>query len=172
MNEAMTNLLTRRSLRAFKPDMVPGPLLDQIVEAGLYAPSGMGRQSAIIVVITDKAVRDAYAKVNGEAAGREGDPFYGAPVIMAVLARQSVPTHVNDGSLVIGNILNAAHALGLAGCWIHRAKQCFESGLGRELRARLGIDDDYVGIGNAAIGFAAAEWPEAAPRAEGRVLRV
>ena len=120
--DAMENLLTRRSCRAYKDEPVSDDAIYNIVRAGLYAPSGMGRQSAIVVVVTDKAVRDRLSRMNAEIAGmKEGDPFYGAPVVLVVLADRTVPTHVEDGALMMGNLLNAAHAEGLGSCWIHRA---------------------------------------------------
>ena len=120
--DAMENLLTRRSCRAYKDEPVSDDAIYNIVRAGLYAPSGMGRQSAIVVVVTDKAVRDQLSRMNAEIAGmKEGDPFYGAPVVLVVLADRTVPTHVEDGALMMGNLLNAAHAEGLGSCWIHPA---------------------------------------------------
>lgn len=125
--DAMENLLTRRSCRAYKDEPVSDDAIYNIVRAGLYAPSGMGRQSAIVVVVTDKAVRDQLSRMNAEIAGmKEGDPFYGAPVVLVVLADRTVPTHVEDGALMMGNLLNAAHAEGLGSCWIHRAREEFE----------------------------------------------
>lgn len=132
--DAMENLLTRRSCRAYKDEPVSDDAIYNIVRAGLYAPSGMGRQSAIVVVVTDKAVRDQLSRMNAEIAGmKEGDPFYGAPVVLVVLADRTVPTHVEDGALMMGNLLNAAHAEGLGSCWIHRAREEFESPEGKAL---------------------------------------
>ena len=131
--DAMENLLTRRSCRAYKDEPVSDDAIYNIVRAGLYAPSGMGRQSAIVVVVTDKAVRDQLSRMNAEIAGmKEGDPFYGAPVVLVVLADRTVPTHVEDGALMMGNLLNAAHAEGLGSCWIHRAREEFESPIGKD----------------------------------------
>lgn len=151
--DAMENLLTRRSCRAYKDEPVSDDAIYNIVRAGLYAPSGMGRQSAIVVVVTDKAVRDQLSRMNAEIAGmKEGDPFYGAPVVLVVLADRTVPTHVEDGALMMGNLLNAAHAEGLGSCWIHRAREEFESPEGKALLEKLGVKGDYVGIGHAILG--------------------
>lgn len=142
--DAMENLLTRRSCRAYKDEPVSDDAIYNIVRAGLYAPSGMGRQSAIVVVVTDKAVRDQLSRMNAEIAGmKEGDPFYGAPVVLVVLADRTVPTHVEDGALMMGNLLNAAHAEGLGSCWIHRAREEFESPEGKALLEKLGVKGDY-----------------------------
>ena len=166
-------LKTRRSVRAYKPDAVPTELIDKILEAGTFAPTGMGRQSPIIVAITNKEVRDQLSKLNAGVMGSDDDPFYGASAVLVVLARKDVPTHVYDGSLVMGNLLNAAHELGLASCWIHRAKEEFETDEGRAILTGLGIDaDEYEGIGNCIVGYAEGAEPEAKPRKEDYIFRI
>ncbi|MBO8429148.1 MAG: nitroreductase, partial [Bacteroidetes bacterium] len=127
MNETIENLKTRRAIRSYQDKMPDMELVKKVVEAGTYAPTGMGKQSPIIVAVTDKAVRDTLSRLNARVMGSESDPFYGAPVVLVVLADRSVPTHVYDGALVMGNLMNAAHALGLGSCWIHRAKEVFDS---------------------------------------------
>ena len=158
-------LETRRSCRAYTSELVAPELIDQIIEAGTYAPTGMGRQSPIIVAITNKEVRDRLSRINALVMDSEDDPFYGAPAVLVVLARKDVGTHVYDGSLVMGNMLNAAHELGLGSCWIHRAKEEFEAPEGRAILEGLGIDADaYEGVGNCIVGHAAEPASEAAPR--------
>lgn len=158
-------LETRRSCRAYTSEPVAPELIDQIIEAGTYAPTGMGRQSPIIVAITNKEVRDRLSRINARVMDSEDDPFYGAPAVLVVLARKDVGTHVYDGSLVMGNMLNAAHELGLGSCWIHRAKEEFETPEGRAILEGLGIDPDaYEGIGNCIVGHAAEPAAEPAPR--------
>ena len=157
-------LKTSRSCRKFKPDMVPDDLIEKVIEAGMYAPTGMGKQAPIIIAMTDKKVRDKMAEENANIMAANTDPFYGGPVVLVVLAKKDVPTHVYDGSLVMGNMLNAAHSLGLAGIWIHRAKELFESDYGKKILKDLGINDEYEGIGNCVIGYRDGEAPEAAPR--------
>lgn len=154
MNSIIDNMITRRSIRKYRPDPVPEELLNEVITAGAYAASGMGRQSPIIIAVTDKAMRDELSALNAGVMGREGDPFYGAPVVLVVLADKSVHTHVYDGSLVMGNLMNAAHAVGLGSCWIHRAREVFESERGKEILKQLGIEGDYEGIGNCIIGYA------------------
>ena len=170
--DAMQNLLTRRSVRKYKPDMVPQEKLDKILEAGTYAATGMGRQSPIILAVTDKALRDKLSKMNAAIMGSDNDPFYGAPVVLVVLADKNVPTYLYDGSLVMANLMLAAHDLGIGSCWIHRAKEEFEQKAGKELLKSLGIEGDYEGIGHCILGYADEPAKEAAPRKENRVYYV
>ena len=164
MTKILEAMKTRRSCRKYKPDMVPDDLLRQIAEAGTYAASGMGRQPSLIVVVKDKVTRDHLSAMNARIMGVNSDPFYGAPVCMVVLADKARPTYVYDGSLVIGNMMLAAHALGLGSCWIHRAREEFESDEGKALLRAWGIEGDYEGIGHCIVGYAAAEAAKAAPR--------
>ena len=166
MNETLKVLETRRSYRNFKPDMVKEEELKAIIKAGTYAATGMGKQSPIIIAVTDKTLRDEISEKNRKIGGwDEGfDPFYGAPVILIVLANKEVPTHVYDGSLVMGNLMNAAESLGVASIWIHRAKEEFESDFGKNILKKLGIEGDYEGIGHCALGYAAEPAKEPLPR--------
>ena len=174
MSAVLENMKSRRSVRKFKPDMVPQEILDQIMEAGLYAASGMGRQAAIMIQVTNKEMRDKIAQMNQEIGGwKEGfDPFYGAPAMIIVLAPKEVPTRVYDGSLVMGNLMLAAHELGVGSCWIHRAKEEFETEWGKELLKSLGIEGEYEGIGHCALGYVDGEYPQAAERKENRIFAV
>lgn len=162
--DAMQNLLTRRSVRQYKEDPIPQDVLERIVEAGTYAATGMGKQSPIIVAVTNRALRDRLSRMNAAVMGGSGDPFYGAPVVLVVLADKSIGTHVYDGSLVMGNLMLAAHAEGVASCWIHRAKEEFESEEGRQILRGLGIEGDYEGIGHCILGYADGEEPQPKPR--------
>ena len=166
MNETLKVLESRRSCRNFKPDMITEEELKAIVKAGTYAATGMGKQSPMIIAVTDKKLRDEISAENRKIGGwGEGfDPFYGAPVILIVLAKKDVATHVYDGALVMGNLMNAAESLGVASIWIHRAKEEFESDFGKEILKKLGITDEYEGIGHCALGYAAEPAKEAAPR--------
>ena len=154
--------------------MVPQDVLNQIIEAGLYAASGMGYQNTIIIQVTNKKLRDEISEMNREIAGmKEGtDPFYGAPAMLIVLAKKDWRTGVYDGSLVMGNLMLAAHELGLGSCWIHRAKEEFETDWGKELLKSLGIEEEYEGIGHCALGYIDGEYPEAAKRKENRVFYI
>lgn len=164
---------TRRSVRAYLPNAVPEEKLERILRAGLYAASGMGRQSAMILCVTDKALRDRLMRMNAAIMGiSEKDPFYGAPCVLVVLADRSIPTAVYDGSLVLGNMMLAAHAEGLGSCWIHRAREEFDSDEGKAILHDLGVEGDYEGVGHLIVGYADGAEPEAKPRREGRVLRV
>ena len=163
-NETIENLKTRRSIRAYTEQMPPKELLEQVIEAGTYAPTGKGNQSPIIVAVTDKAMRDSLSRLNAAVMGTSSDPFYGAPAVLVVLADRKYPTYLYDGSLVMGNLMNAAHAVGLGTCWIHRAKEVFDSEAGKALLKEWGIEGDYEGIGNCIIGYPAQEAPAPKPR--------
>ena len=168
-NETIENLKTRRAVRSYQDRLPDMELIEKVVEAGTYAPTGMGRQSPVIVAVTDRAVRDRIAQLNARVMGSDRDPFYGAPAVLVVLADRNVPTYLYDGALVMGNLLNAAHALGLGSCWVHRAKEVFDSEEGRALLKEWGIEGDYEGIGNCIIGYPAGDYPSAAPRKDGYV---
>ncbi len=173
MNETMQNILTRRSIRQYKPDPVPRELIDQVVLAGTYAPTARGMQSPIILAITDKEIRDRLARANAEFTDKEGeDPFHGAPVVLVVLADKSKPNHVYDGSLVMANLMLAAHALGLGSCWINRARQVFERPEWQELLRSLGVEGEYEGIANCILGYPDGPAPEADPRKENYVYYI
>ena len=172
MNEVMENLLTRRSIRSYQPDMIPMETIEEIVKAGTYAATGMGLQSPIIVAVTDKETRDQLSRMNAPVMGNSADPFYGAPVVLIVLADKNRGTYLYDGSLVMGNMMTAAHSLGIGSCWIHRAKETFESPEGKELLKQWGIEGNYEGIGHLILGYAKGEAPAPKPRKENYVYYV
>lgn len=167
--EAIDNLTSRRSVKKYRPDPLDRAIIEQIVEAGMNAPTGMNRQSPIIIAVTDKKLRDKLSAMNAVVMGADIDPFYGAPAVLVVLADKSVNTYLYDGSLVMGNLMNAAHALGVSSCWIHRAKEMFESEEGKELLKSLGINGEYEGIGNCILGYADGDVPAKKPRKSGYV---
>ncbi|MBS5520405.1 MAG: nitroreductase [Acidaminococcus sp.] len=173
MNEVLTALKTRRSIRKFRPDPIPQALLDEIMEAGLYAASGMDRQQSIILCITEPDVIVRLSRANAQIAGyKEGtDPFYGAPAVLVVLSPKEVPTALYDGTLVLANLMTAAHALGLGSCWIHRAREEFEQPAWQDFLRKLDLTGDYIGIGHCVIGYP-DEHPEASPRRSGRIIYV
>jgi nitroreductase len=168
----MEDLMTRRSVRQYTAEMPPTEVIEEICKAGTYAPTGMNRQSPIIIAVTNKEMRDRMSRLNAAVLGADNDPFYGAPVVLVVLADKNVHTYLEDGSLVMGNLMNAAHAKGLGSCWIHRAKEVFESEEGKQILADLGIEGDYVGIGNCILGYTDGDYPEAKPRKENWVYWV
>lgn len=172
MEQIIEAMKTRRSIRKFKPDMLSKETVDKIIEAGIYAASGRNGQSPVIVAVTNKEIRDRLAKVNASIMGSVTDPFYGAPVVLIVLADKARPTYVYDGSLVMGNIMLAAHSLGVGSCWIHRAKETFEIPEWREWLRSIGLEGDYEGIGNVALGYVDGEYPDIIPRKDGRVFYV
>ena len=165
--EALGFMESRRSIRSYKQDAVPEDLIRQIVEAGTFAATGRGLQSPIIIAVTDREARDRLSKLNADILGTDTDPFYGAPVVLIVLADRSIPTYLYDGSLVMGNLMLAAHAMGLGSCWIHRAKEEFDSPEGKRILRDLGIEGDYEGIGHCIIGYIDGDVPEAKPRKYG-----
>ena len=171
MNDIIQAIRTRRSIRKFKPDMPSKEDIQTIVDSGLYAASGMGRQSVITLAVTNKEMRDRFSHANAAVMGqgKGTDPFYGAPVVLIVLADKSCPTHVYDGSLVMGNMLLAAHALGLGSIWIHRAKEEFETPEFKQLLKELGIEGEWEGIGHCVVGYIDGDAPKAAERKPGRV---
>ena len=172
-NIVLKSLEERRSVRKYLPKQVEEETLAAILRAGTYAPTGMNRQSPMMIVVQDPEEREILRKMNAAVMGNpDSDPFYGAPTIVIVLADPNVRTAVEDGSLVMGNLMNAAHAEGVASCWIHRAKEVFDSPEGREILASLGIEGDYEGIGNLILGYAEGEAPALRPRKENYVYHI
>ena len=172
MNEAMKNLLERRSVRGYKKDLVPADVLDEILEAGKYAPSGMGQQKTLMFVTQDPELVAKLSRMNADVMGAKSDPFYGAPTVVIVFADSEQGTCVENGSLVMGNLMNAAHAVGVDSCWIHRAREVFDSEEGKALKAEWGVPESYIGIGHCVLGYRSVEYPEAKARKDGFVIRV
>ena len=171
-NPTLETLKTRRSVRSYLPKQVEEEALQAILEAGTYAATGMNRQSPIIVCVQDPAARETLRRMNAAVMGSDGDPFYGAPTVLVVLADKAIRTCVEDASLVIGNLMNAAFSVGVDSCWIHRAKEEFESDEGKALLSSWGIDGDYVGVGHLILGYRDGELPVTRPRKENYIYRV
>lgn len=171
-NDTLNTIHSRRSCRAYQERQVDRDSLDTVIDAGLWAASGRGSQDPVIVAVQDKALRDELSKMNAEIMGTDSDPFYGAPTVLVVLARRDVHTSLENGSLVLGNMMLAAESIGLASCWIHRAKETFDSPRGKELLSEWGLDPEvYYGVGNCILGYAAPGGTRpAADRKEGRVI--
>ena len=174
MNEIIKSMEERRSIRRFKSELPKEEDIAQIVEAGLYAASGRGRQATLTIAVTNKVLRDRISEANRKIGGwDEGfDPFYGAPVILIVLADKACKNRVYDGSLVMGNMMLAAHSLGLGSIWIHRAKEDFELPEWKQFLSDLGVSGEWEGIGHCAVGYADCDLPKAAERKDGRVIWV
>lgn len=164
MNETLKVLESRRSCRAFRPELIEEEKLEAIIRAGTYAASGMGKQSPVIIAVTNQELRDRLSAMNAAVLGKDGDPFYGAPEVLVVLANRDIPTYVYDGSLVMGNLMNAAEALGVGSCWINRAREVFDTDEGKAILQQLGITGNYEGIGHCVLGYAAKEPGAPAPR--------
>ncbi len=172
MNTVIQAMVDRRSIKKYESRQVPEELLEQILQAGIHAATGMGKQSPVIVVLQDEKAIENLEKMNAAIMGMEGShPFYGAPTVLVVLADADIPTAVYDGSLVLGNLLLAASALGLGGCWIHRAREEFESEAGKALLREWGLEGNYIGIGHCIVGYGAAEPAPAKPRKENYIIR-
>lgn len=170
MNETIKTLTTRRSVRSYKDTQIPDEVLNEILTAGEYAPSGKNRMPTLMVVVKDKETIAKLSKLNAQIMGNDIDPFYGAPTVVIVFSDSTVNTYLEDGSLVMGNLMNAAASLGVASCWIHRARETFQTDEGKALMKKWGLDEKYVGIGNCILGYAEGEIRQPIPRKDGFVI--
>ena len=173
MNEAIRNLMNRRSIRSYEARQIPDELLDIVLSAGIHAPSGMNTQGVRLVAVRDPETVALMSKLNGAVMGIDSDPFYGAPCVVVVVADPELyGGWVEDGALTLGNMMNAAHALGLGSCWIHRARQVFDSPEGKALLRKWGLPEHLRGVGNCILGYPASEHPNPAPRKDGRIVKI
>ncbi len=168
MNTTIQDLMTRRSIRKYKPEQITREELETVLNAGMCAPTAMNKQSPIIVAVQNKDDIAYLSKLNAAVKGMAGDPFYGAPTVLVVLADAENANAVPDGSLVLGNLMNAAHAIGLGSCWINRAREVFATDEGKALLKKWGIEGDYIGVGNCILGYP-DEQPQMKPRKENYV---
>lgn len=171
-NEVLNTIKARRSVRAYKPDAVPTELLDAVLEAGTYAPTGGGRQSPTIIAVTSEKYRKLLAELNAEVMGKNTDPYYGAPVIILALAEGTASTFVEDGSCVLENMMLAAASLGLGSVWVHREREIFDSKIGKSLLCEWGLSETLRGVGSIALGYPAGAIGEAAKRKKNYIVRV
>lgn len=171
MNKTVSDLINRRSIRRYKPEQITREELETVLEAGKFAPTAKNLQSPIIVALQNKEDIAVLSKLNAAVMGSSADPFYGAPTVLVVLADAANPNAVADGSLVMGNLMNAAYALGLGSCWINRAREEFAADEGKALLKKWGIEGDYIGVGNCILGYPDEE-PTAKPRKENYVYYV
>lgn len=153
MNNTVSDIMNRRSIRKYKPEQISREELDTVLQAGICAPTGMNRQSPLVIAVQNKEVRDRLSRMNAAVMDSDSDPFYGAPTVVVVLADANSPHAVQDGSLVMGNMLNAAKAIGLGSCWVNRAKEVFDSAEGKSLLAQWGVEGDVIGVGNCILGY-------------------
>ena len=170
MKETIQDLTTRRSVKRYQPTQINRADLEKILKAGMNAPSGMGRQSAVMVVVQEPETVKQLSRMNAEVMGVHTDPFYGAPTVIIVFADKEVPTYKEDGSLVMGNLLNAAHALELGSCWVHRAKEVFDSAEGKALMKKWGLKDSLEGIGHCILGYGEGPEPAEKPRKDDYIV--
>ena len=171
MNETLQTLKSRYSTKKYTQRQVADDVLDAILEAGLYAPSGLNNQQVYMVAVRDKETRDLLAEMNTGIRGAASDMFYGAPCVIVVLANPENNTWIEDGSVTLCNLLNAATSLGVSNCWIHRARETFDAPEGKELLKKWGLPENLRGVGNCILGYADGE-PVRKPRKEGRILKI
>lgn len=172
MKSAMEIMLERRSVKKYLPDMPRREDIDKVIEAGLAAASGRNLQASVIIAVTNKEIRDKLSKANADVMGAKADPFYGAPCVLVVLGNKKAHTYVYDGSLTLGNMMLAAHELGLGSCWIHRAKEVMAEPEWQEWISSLGLEGEYEGIGNLTLGYLDGEYPDKKDRLPDRVVYV
>jgi nitroreductase len=166
MNETIKTLTERRSIRKYSDRPVSKEDLDLILKAGVYAPTGRNTRDTLFLVVTQKELISRMSKMNAAVMGSENDPFYGAPAVIVVFADRTRTTTVEDGSCAMANLMNAAFSLGIDSCWIHRAREVFESEEGREIARSFGIPDEYIGIGNCILGYRDCELPTPVERTQ------
>ncbi|MBE6995698.1 MAG: diguanylate cyclase [Ruminococcaceae bacterium] len=173
MNETLKVIRERRSIRKYKAEQIRDTELNAILEAGTWAPTGMGKQSPVMVLVQDRETIEYMTKLNAEIQGRPGtDPFYGAPTVVVVLADGENPNWMRDGSLVMGNLMLAAHSVGVGSCWINRALELFDLPEGKALLRKWGLSETLRGVGNCALGYADGDAPAPKPRKDGYIVRV
>lgn len=165
-NQVIENILSRRSVRSYKDTQISDKALELILKSGEYAPSGMGKQSPVIVAVQNKDTLAKLAKMNAEIMGSDSNPYYDAPTVIIVLADKNARTHVQDGTCALENMMLAAHSLGLSTCWINREYEMFNSDEGKALLKEWNLSDDLVGIGALSLGYSKGEIKEAKPRKE------
>ncbi len=171
-NEVLENIKSRRSVRAYQDRAIEPEKLDAVLEAGTYAPTGRGAQCPVIVAVTDEETRKQLSALNAAIMGTNSDPYYGAPAIVLVLADPGRNTFVEDGACVLDTMMLAAHSVGLASCWIHREREIFDSADGKALLKKWGLPETLRGVGSIALGYAAGEYPKAAPRKDGYITKI
>ena len=172
MKTTMEDLKNRRSCRSYKPEQITDAELDAVLEAGTFAPTAKGSQCPIIIAVQNPDLVKKLSQMNAAVMGSDSDPFYGAPTVLVVLADRSMANRVYDGSCVMTNLMNAAQALGLGSCWIHRAREVFDSDEGKALLKEWGIEGDYEGIGNCILGYKAQEDPASKPRKGNYIVKI
>lgn len=172
MKSSMEIMLTRRSVKKYKSDMPNKADIEKIINAGLAAASGRNMQASVVVAVTNKEIRDRLSRDNAAVMGASGDPFYNAPCVLVVLAEKTAHTYVYDGSLTLGNMMLAAHEIGLGSCWIHRAKEVMAKPEWQEWIKSLGLEGEYEGIGNLVVGYPDGDFPARKERRPNRVVYV
>jgi nitroreductase len=173
MNEALYEaILSRRSIKSYLPEQVPAEVLEKIITAGRYAPNGMNAMATTFIAVQKPEVIRKLSAMNAAVMGVDKDPFYGAQTVVLVLADKDRNTWLEDGSLAMGNMMLAAHSLGVDSCWIHRCRQMFESPEGQSLLREWGVTGNLAGVGCCILGYRATEPKPSVPRRENQVYYV
>lgn len=173
MLETIQDIRTRRSCRKYLPEQVSDEQLNTILEAATWTPTGRGKQSPQMVVVQDAEMLSRLSRLNAQIMGTDSDPMYGAPTAVLVFADASNENGIADASLLMGTLMLAAHAVGVASCWINRGKAMFELPEGREIVKQWGLDSKYDGFAICILGYAdEGGIPPVKPRREDYVLRV
>lgn len=165
-NEVLKAIRERRSIRRFKPEQVTDEELKTILEAGTWAPTGHGSQDPWIVAVQNEQLRKRLTQLNAQIMGVSSDPYYGAPTLVLVFASKDNENNYRDGSLVLGNMMLAAHSIGLASCWINREDKMFETAEGKQIMKELNLPDGLMGVGALSLGYAASQPKTVKPRKE------
>ena len=167
MNNSFLEIIkTRRSCRHYKAEQISDEELHAVLEAGTFAPTGHGKQDPVIVAVQNTVLKARLAKMNAEVMGVDSNPYYDAPTYVLVFASEDNPNAVKDGSCVLENMMLAAHAIGLATCWINREYEMFKTDEGRKVMEEMGLKPGLIGIGALSLGYASREPRPAAPRKE------
>lgn len=173
MNQTIKDLLERRSIRKYKDEQITDEELNTILKVGTYAPSSAGRQPNLIVVLQNKEDIEEYKALNAKHSSTpDRDPFYGAPTVLIVFSDGNYDNYLKDGSAVLTNLVNGAHAIGVGSCWIDRADKVFDSDEGKALMKKWGVDEKYRGVGNCILGHRDGELPEAKERKDDYILKI
>ena len=171
-NEVLNTIKKRRSIRAYKPDSIAEEVLNAVLEAGTFAPTGGGKQSPVIIAITTPKYRKEIQKLNAEIMGSDNDPYYGAPVVVLVLADGTANSFVQDGSCVLENMMLAATSLGLGTVWVDREREIFDSTKGKLLLREWGLSESLRGVGAIALGYPQNADIEATARKENYIIHI
>lgn len=156
-NEVLKAIRERRSIRRFLEKQISDDELKSVLDAGTWAATGHGTQDPWIVAVQNPQLMQRLSAVNAEIMGITSNPYYDAPTIVLVFASADNYNRERDASLVLGNMMLAAHSIGLASCWINRVDEMFKRDELKALLKEWGLPDGLVGVGSLALGYAASQ---------------